>query len=425
MRIIYSILVLLAFAYGNTATAQEKTFTLEECRNLALANNKQIKSAIHSIDAANEGLASTKASALPSVEGSITAVHLGDPLSTLLPSEMINGGLDIKQNIYSGGKVNYGKQTAAKTVELYESQKTMTEAEVLLSVETSYWQLVQATERIAVANKYRDMLKELRQEFQNSVDAGMTFKNDLLRAEVNLNNAELSIIQANDALILHKLTLAQLIGQPGNIEYSVLEALDYDYMPIVESGSIENRPELAILNKSLEIDELQAKILKANQLPQIGASLSGITAFGDGANFSSGKNQLYTYYGMVNVSIPIFNWGKNKSKVREQYYKIDAAKAELEDNRELFNLEMVNAQMRLNQSFKKIKLSEVSLKQSDENLRLANDRFSVGTITGNDMLEAQVIWEQAVLSLVDAKSEYMINLASYKRATGSLITNDQ
>ncbi len=420
MKIIYSILALLAFIYSNSATAQQKKYTLQECRELALANNKKIKSAVHNIDAAKAGLASTKASALPTIEGSVTGIHVGDPLSTLIPSVMLNGGLDIKQNIYAGGKVNYSKQTAAKSVELYESQKTMTESEVLLSVETNYWQLVQATEKIAVANRYRDMLKELRQEFQNSVDAGISYKNDLLRAEVNLNNAELSIIQANDAFTLCKLTLAQLIGQPGNVEYNVLEALEYDYMPIMALGSIDNRPELAILKKSVEIDELQAKILKADQRPQIALSLSGISAYGDGANFSTGEDQLYTYYGMLSVSIPIFNWGKNKNSVKQQNFKVDAAKVELEDNKELYNIEMASSQMKLNQSYKKIKLSEVSLNQSEENLRLANDRFSVGTITGNDLLEAHVIWEQAVLSLVDAKTEYMINLAGYNKTIGIL-----
>ncbi|OXB07833.1 hypothetical protein B0A72_02935 [Flavobacterium pectinovorum] len=387
---------------------------------MALANNKKIKKAAHNIDAAKAGLASTKASALPSLEGSVKGIHVGDPLSSLLPGEMLNGGLDIKQNIYSGGKLNYGKQTASKSVELYEKQKEMTEAEVLLAVETSYWQLVQATENIAVSNKYRDMLKDLRQVFQNSVDAGLTYKNDLLRAEVNLNNAELSILQANDALILGRLNLAQLIGQPGEVNFTIEEALEYNYQEVNGQESVQDRPEIQIMKKSLEIEELQTKILKADQLPQVGLSASGLAVYGNGVNPSNQNNQMYTYYGMLSVSIPIFNWGKNQNIVKEQKFKVEAAKEELEDSKELYNIEMANAQMQLNQSFKKIALSNASLRQSEENLRLANDRYGVGTITGNDVLEAQVIWEQAVLALVRAKAEYMINLASYKKTIGKL-----
>ncbi|SHM82091.1 TolC family protein [Flavobacterium pectinovorum] len=422
MKSIYSIsiITMLSLTFCCGLRAQGKQLSLEECRTMALANNKKIKKAAHNIDAAKAGLASTKASALPSLEGSVKGIHVGDPLSSLLPGEMLNGGLDIKQNIYSGGKLNYGKQTASKSVELYEKQKEMTEAEVLLAVETSYWQLVQATENIAVSNKYRDMLKDLRQVFQNSVDAGLTYKNDLLRAEVNLNNAELSILQANDALILGRLNLAQLIGQPGEVNFTIEEALEYNYQEVNGQESVQDRPEIQIMKKSLEIEELQTKILKADQLPQVGLSASGLAVYGNGVNPSNQNNQMYTYYGMLSVSIPIFNWGKNQNIVKEQKFKVEAAKEELEDSKELYNIEMANAQMQLNQSFKKIALSNASLRQSEENLRLANDRYGVGTITGNDVLEAQVIWEQAVLALVRAKAEYMINLASYKKTIGKL-----
>ncbi|MEE1964326.1 TolC family protein [Allomuricauda taeanensis] len=419
LRTLY-FLVLLSLGMVGGIIAQTKEYTLEECRAMALANNKKIQKATYNIDAAKAAMASTNASALPTLDGSLQGVHLGDPLSTLLPSEMVNAGLDIKQNIYSGNKMRYGKKRVAKSVELYESQKAMTEAEVLLSVETYYWQVVQATENVKVANKYRDMLKDLRQLFKNSVDAGLTYKNDLLRAEVNLNNAELSILQAKDYLKICKLSLAQVIGHPSDSEFTLVEALDYTYQPVVEQGSIDKRPEIAILEKSLEINEYQTKILQADELPQIGLSLSGIAAYGDGVNFSDATNQMYTYYGMLSVSIPIFNWGKNKNSVKEQKFKVEAARVEMEDSKELYTLEATNAQMQVNQSYQKILLSEASLQQAEENLRLANDRYSVGTITGNDVLEAQVIWEQAILALVEAKVEYRINLATYKKTTGTL-----
>ncbi|WP_442845124.1 TolC family protein [Leeuwenhoekiella sp. H156] len=419
LRTLY-FLVLLSLGMVGGIIAQTKEYTLEECRAMALANNKKIQKATYNIDAAKAAMASTNASALPTLDGSLQGVHLGDPLSTLLPSEMVNAGLDIKQNIYSGNKMRYGKKRVAKSVELYESQKAMTEAEVLLSVETYYWQVVQATENVKVANKYRDMLKDLRQLFKNSVDAGLTYKNDLLRAEVNLNNAELSILQAKDYLKICKLSLAQVIGHPSDSEFTLVEALDYTYQPVVEQGSIDKRPEIAILEKSLEINEYQTKILQADRLPQVGFSLSGLAAYGDGVNFSDTTNQMYTYYGMLSVSIPIFNWGRNKNSVKEQKFKVEAARVEMEDSKELYSLEATNAQMQVNQSYQKILLSEASLQQAEENLRLANDRYSVGTITGNDVLEAQVIWEQAILALVEAKVEYRINLATYKKTTGTL-----
>jgi outer membrane protein TolC len=92
----------------------------------------------------------------------------------------------------------------------------------------------------------------------------------------------------------------------------------------------------------------------------------------------------------------------------------------LDQNKELISLEAQNAYVQLNQSVKNINLSAKSLEQADENLRLANDRFKAGTIVGKDVLEAQVIWQQAYTDIIDAKVDYKINMANYKKAIGEL-----
>jgi outer membrane protein TolC len=129
---------------------------------------------------------------------------------------------------------------------------------------------------------------------------------------------------------------------------------------------------------------------------------------------------MATYYAMVNVSIPIFDWGKNKNKVSEQQFKVRSQQLQLQDTKELLNLQVQDAYLKVNQSVKKINLSTLSLQQADENLRLANDRYKAGTIVGKDVQEAQAIWQQAYSSLIDAKVEYKINEASYRKAIGAL-----
>ena len=127
---------------------------------------------------------------------------------------------------------------------------------------------------------------------------------------------------------------------------------------------------------------------------------------------------MTSYYGLLNVNIPIFDWGSRKQKVKEQDFKIEAQKLELEETEELVALQIQNAYLELQQSIQKVDISTESLQQADENLRLNQDRFDAGTVTGKDVLEAQVLWQKAHSDVSDAKANHRISKANYKKVIG-------
>lgn len=405
--------------------AQSQQLSLEECHRLALTQNKKIKSAQYEIDAAKSALQNAGLNAYPSIDASLMGIYLGKPIGGALntiPDEMLTGSVTASQPIYAGGKIKLGKQAAGKGVEIRQEQKALAESEVLFNVDKAYWQVVQVKEKIILAETYKEMLTALQEDLKNSFDAGLIYKNDLLRVEVNLNEAKLNITKANDGLVLAKLNLAQIIGTAGNADFSLVDSATGNFKELLADSAkliAEQRPEIRLLRKSLEIEELQKKIIKADLKPTIGVSASGLTAWGQHVNISSQKDFLASYYGIASLSIPIFDWGKNASKVKEQTFKIASQQQQLDETIELMNLEVQSAYLQLNQSVKKINLSTLSLQQADENLRLANDRYKAGTVVGKDVLEAQAIWQQAYSSLIDAKVECKINNANLRKALGS------
>ena len=309
---------------------------------------------------------------------------------------------------------------SSTAVDLYTSQKELTDSEVLLNVETTYWQIINVKSKVELANKYKALLTELLKDLTNSYNAGIIYKNDVLRVQVQLNQAELDLTKAKDGLKLLKLKMAQLTGMP-NIDFLVKDTISNNVIlldEVSQSTAIDNRPEIKMLKKAVEIEELQSKILEADRKPTIGLNVSGIYANGKQINFTDGSNDLTSYYGLLNVNIPIFDWGSRKKKVKEQEFKVETQKLELEETEELLSLQIQNAYLELQQAIQKVEITEKSLQQADENLRLNQDRFDVGIVTGKDVLEAQVLWQQAYSDVIDAKANYRISEANYKKAIG-------
>lgn len=423
MKIIYDtiskIVVVLMFAGTVSLRAQERVVSVDEVKNLALENNKKIKKAQQSIEAAKAARTAAEAGGKPTVDGSVGGYYFSKPLSNIVPEVLGSANLNVTQVLYAGGKVETGKKLSSAAVDLQMAQKDLTKEEVKLAAETLYWQIVNAKEKIVLAKEYSKLLDELHVNVKNSFDAGLTYKNDLLKVEVQQNEAQLNLKRAEDGLSIAKLNLAQIAGLSRS-DFDVEDSISGSFDGVLEGGQLQpaNRPELFILAKAVEINQLQEKLLDGDRKPTVSLSGIGFSSFGKNVNPISKKNNMQGFVGMLSVNIPIYDWGARKEKVKEQQYKTNSQKLEMEETKELLVLEVQNAVMQLNQSLKRIELSEKSLNQATENLRLNQDRYDAGTVVAEEVLKAQVLWQQAKSEILDAKAEYKINEAKYKKATG-------
>lgn len=421
-------LVAVSLMVAQHANAQQNTtYTLAQCRILALENNKKMKIAHFDIEAAKSVHQSVVAAAKPAIDGSLMGVYLGKPLGGglggMIPEYFANGSVTAAVPVYAGGKLKNGAAAAFKGIEITKLNRELSATEVLLDVEKAYWQVVQVSEKIVLANTYRKMLESLEKDLKNSHDAGLIYKNDLLQVQVSLNEAVLNIGKVEDGLVMAKLSLAQVIGIAGDAQFELSDAVTGDFQELSRSSlqlNAENRPEIKMLKKALEAQELQKKIVNGDRLPTFALAASGVGALGKKINVKDRSNSMATYYGLASISIPIFDWGRRSAKVKEQSFKVASAEQQLLESKEFVDLEVQNAYLQLNQSSRKIKLSDLSLQQSSENLRITQDRLKAGTIVGKDVLEAQAIWQQAYNNTIDARIEFKLNEAIYKKAIGEL-----
>ncbi|SHF37050.1 TolC family protein [Pedobacter caeni] len=405
-----------------SSMAQEGIISLTEAKEMALENNKKIKRMQQQVEAARSAKLAAQTLDKPVLDGKISGLYVAKPFNTLLPEWSASSTLGLNQVIYAGRKISYTKQSSASMLDLQNAQKSLTITEVLLQTESAYWQLVNMKEKRVLAQEYIRLLTSLLKDLNNSYQVGLIYKNDLLRVQVQLNQAELNLTKALNGITMARLNLAQLTG----IAESHLEVKDNPEQEhavgLMENITIATaaRPEIQMLNKAVEIQELQSKILNADRKPTVALSANGLYAAGKKINFSNGNNGMASFYGLLSVNIPIFDWGNRKQKVKEQQFKASAQRLELDEAKETINLEIQHSYLELKQSLQQIGLSQKSLVQAEENLRLNNDRFKAGTVIGQDVLEAQVLWQQALSDIIDAKTAFKLSESRYKKAIGTL-----
>src|SRR5436190_25323 len=155
----------------------QQVLSLEQCRQLALATNNNLKISQENIERAKAQKAQADVAGKPTLDGSVMGFYFGKPLDEIFPEYVVSPGVGITQPVYAGGKIKLGKEAASKGIEIRETQKIQTTTEVLLKTERAYWQVVSVNEKIKLAEQFKKQLDTLFTDLNNQFTAGLTYKN--------------------------------------------------------------------------------------------------------------------------------------------------------------------------------------------------------------------------------------------------------
>ena len=441
-------LILCAF----TMNAQE-TLTLSKCRAMALENNKQMAAAIKQTQAARYTEKSYWANFFPNFTASGSGLHStmngsfnipGGNLPTFIPDAtgqflpnngfayfpgidlnykvrtIYMGGLQVEQPIFMGGKIKAAYKMATLGKQMAQLNENLTSTDIILETDQAYALMIKAQEMNKVAESYHAVLQELMKNVQSAYKHGLKSKNDVLKVQVKLNESELSIRKAQNALRLANMNLCHLIGKPLNETLHI----SYDF-PIIEQQSetqindITARPEYNILDKQVDLAKQQVKLTRSELMPQIGIRGSYDYIHGLKVNeqtmFDKGNFSV-----LLNVSIPIFHFGERINKVRAAKMKLEQTRLEQADLNEKMLLELTQSANNLDEAKLEAELADQSLLQADENRRISKGEYEAGLESLADHLEAQALWQQAYENKVDAHFQLYLNYVKYLKASGQL-----
>ena len=385
----------LLWHLATPAWAQE-TLSLKECREMALKYNKEMAASVKQTESARYTAKSYKGNFFPNFTVSGTGLYsnadgsygiAGGNLPVFLPDGTgqfnpgqpagfayfpgINldykigwvymGGVQMEQPLYMGGKIRAAYKMSLLGKEMAQMNENLTATEVIQKTDQAYALVVKAKEMKTVADAYHAVLTELKNNVESAYKHGLKPQNDVLKVQVKLNESELGIRKAENALRLATMNLCHLIGIKGS----------YDYVHGLELN-----------NKN----------------------------FLDDASFSV----------LLNVSIPLFHFGERSNKVRAAKAKLEQTRLQQQNLNEQMLLELTQAANNLDEAKLESELADRSLQQAEENRRVSKSQYEVGLETLSDHLEAQALWQQAYETKVDARFQLYLNYVAYLKAAGTL-----
>lgn len=334
---------------------------------------------------------------------------------------VLQAGITVEQPIYMGGKISAAYRMSKIGLEMADLNESLTENEVVVEVENAFAQVVRASELGEVAKRYNALLQELLDNVQKAYKHGLKSQNDVLKVSVRLNESELKLRQAENALRLATMNLCHVIGVSLLTRLNVVEE-DIMVMPegVDPMAGISGRPEFAILEKKSELAGEQVKIERSEFLPNV--AVAGSYSYMHGFEVND-KNLFHkpSVGVMLSVVVPLYHFGEGANKVRAarmEQARIDLEREELEEQ---MSLELVQAANNLDEAFLEVTLTEKSMSQAEENLRTSRREYEVGLESLVNYMEAQALWQQAYAERIDARCRLFLSGTRYRKAAGRLL----
>lgn len=426
--------------------------TLEQCLERARTYNHELRNAVLETEAASMQKKEAFTNYFPRISANVMAFRMfdemvkadgtypqeiaalseqfipliGQPFSVSEFNRAYAISATLIQPLFHGGQIVNGNKLARVQEDVMALKHQLTEKEVVQKVTECYWQLAQVRYNMSTLDAAEKQVEAVMEQVENFLRAGVTTRNSLLKVRLRQQELSSNRLKLENADHVLRLLLAQQIG----IEPALA---DKDFDIVLEDKTLEqpieavagqlglspdHREELQLLGKAVEAQELQVKMERGKYLPHLAVGLAGYhTGLG---GFSDGvKSYMHTNMnnGLVfgTLAIPISDWWGGNYAMKRQKIKLQQAQNDRENARQMLQIDIERAWTNLQEAYKQTQIAQASCDEAAENLRMSTDQYRMSTCTLTDLLDAETLNRQAQNNLAQAKANYQIALADYRR----------
>lgn len=433
-------IIIVSILISTVSKAQTRLLPLNEAIELSLKNNKYLKSSQAKIEEAIAGVETALNRRLPNASVSASYLRLNSanvdlktkstntsgasapPANTGNPaiSQAAYGIANVSVPLYSGLRIRYGIESAKYLAEAAKLDADQQKEEVIQNTISAYANLYKAN---AAINLVKESLKTSNarvKQFSNLEKNGLLARNDLLKAQLQSSNIELSLLDAENNMRLANINMNLMLGLAENTELQTDSASfgstgTLKSIEEYEQQAIQNRKDIAALALRRKAANTSVKSAKGEAYP--GIALTGGYVAANIPNVLMVTNAVNVGLG---VQYNLSSLWKTKSTIHE---------AEAREKQVTINEEILNDAVRLeiNQGYqnyllsqKKIEVYATAVIQAAENYRITKNKYDNALVTTTELLDADVAQLQARLNLSNAKADAVVAFNKLLQTAGLL-----
>ena len=415
------------------ATPQElvgRELSLEEAVNIGLENAPLIVARIGDYIASQQRVVQALAPLLPQLSGNWTANR---QQSQFFPGA-IGGASAEPRPLWATSQTaqvtlsqllfDFGKNWAAKDAAKFsaEALKEVLEAQKLdisQLVKTQYFTLLLSKRLVEVNTAALDRAQVNLRSAQGFFQVGTQPKSFVTRAEVDVANARVNVIRAQNAVNLARVALNAAMGIAVNAPTEVKDLLSYTQFPInrdeLVAEALRNRPEYRQIKAQADAADATVRQTFRNFFPDI----SAVGSYGGTFRSPTRPDDLAEIWTLgLTLNWSLFDGGGKIARYKEAKANVEAARARVRDTELQVWQNVEQSYLNLGEAEERIGAAQKAVESAEENYQLARGRFDAGVANIIELTDAQLALTQSQSDQAQALSDYRIAIARLERALG-------
>tara|TARA_B110000211_G_scaffold46056_1_gene49154 strand:+ start:5954 stop:7315 length:1362 start_codon:yes stop_codon:yes gene_type:complete len=420
-------ILLFLLSLGFQITAQNKQWTLEECVVYALSNNISIKQSTLNIELAEIEKSDAIGNFLPSINaGPTISENTGlsfNPITNqpeTITALNLAGGISVGYTLFDGLR-NYRQLQRAEISKLASQYRLVKmRDDIALFVANGYLQVLLNKANLKVIEIQNAVTLEQINRVYELVDAGVLPKGDLLEIKATDAREKQNIAVQENAVRISLISLAQLLlvkdYETFDIEDEGFDLVDPGISTNPVSDIIatakENRTEVKIAEKNLELASKDLQIAKASYYPSVSAFFGYDTRYTD-LNPLDFSTQLYQNDGInygLRLNIPVLNGFSVRNNVKRNQISLSSSEFELEQAKLDLESNVYQAYVDAKGAGKAYEASLASLQSQELAYQYAKDRFDVGLTNSFDFSQSKLRYDNALIEVNRGKYNYIFKI---------------
>jgi outer membrane protein len=404
--------------------------TLQEAEALAIQNHPQIQAAQHEINYSNQQITESRAAYYPDVAGDLTGsqgnslarIGAGD-LSASRLFDRFGQGAIVRQLITDSGRTPNLVASSRLQAQATAQNAQATRYDVLLQVNRAYFDVLHSQAVVKVAEQTVSARQLLSDQVTELARNGLKSQLDASFAEVNVSQAKLLLVRAQDAVQQAQAELGRAVGsgEPANYQLAdePLPAGPPATADALVAQALGNRPELAGLRFSRDAAYKFADAERDLSRPTVSAvAVAGFLPF---INSTPSSPVPPEYEGIAaNVSIPVFNGHLFSARREAANQRAMEADQRLRDQQQQISRDVRVAWAGANDAYQRIDVTAQFLRQAAMALDLAQGRYNLGLSSIIELTQAQLNLTEAAIENLNARYDYQTQYSALQYTLGLL-----